>query len=211
MKKVVRFVEQVTVKQTVVVEQIGNSHSESNFINHVCHRREDKYDATIELDPTNELLPHYLPVFPTVDECYEDEDPTAIHHLSVLPTVESTTYHTLLSPATGSNRRYRSCRWRINKKDMDDMTPILPLRQDSISKELFIPDQHPDVLRPSNAYNWKKNHDSISKQLFIPDQHQDVLPPSKAYSISKELFIPDQHHVVLPPSNAYNGKTNRAA
>ena len=196
MKKVVRFVEQVTVKQTVVVEQIGNSHSESNFI---------------EIDPTNELLPHYLPVFPTVDECYEDEGPTAIHYLSVLPTVESTTYHTLLSPATDSNRRYRSCRWRINKKDMDDMTPILPLRQDSISKELFNPDQHHDVLRPSNAYNWKKNHDSISKQLFIPDQHQDVLPPSKAYSISKELFIPDQHHVVLPPSNAYNGKTNRAA
>ena len=211
MKKVVRFDEQVTVMHgvTVVVEQVRNSHSKSNSINHVCRRRrrrrEDKDDATIEIDPSNELLPQYLPVFSTVDECHEDEGPIAIHYSTVLK------YHNFSSPTTDSNHHYRSCRWRMNKEEMDDITPILPRRQDSISKELFNPDQHHDVLRPSNAYNWKKNHDSISKQLFIPDQHQDVLPPSKAYSISKELFIPDQHHVVLPPSNAYNGKTNRAA
>ena len=179
MKKVVRFVEHVTVKQTVVVEQIGNSYSESNFINHVCHRREDKDDATIEIDPSNELLPQYLPVFSTVDECHEDEGPIAMQYLTVLK------YHNFSSPTTDSNHHYRSCRWRMNKEEMDDTTPILPRRQDSISKELFIPDQPHDVLPPSKAYN------------------QD--------SISKELFIPDQHHAVLPPSNAYNGKMNRAA
>jgi hypothetical protein len=165
MKKVVRFDEQVIVMHAkAVVEQERNSHSESNFINHVCYR-EDEDGATIEIDFSNELLPHFLSMLLTVDECHEDEDLTAMH-LPVLPTVESTPWHNFPSPATDSNHHFRSSRWRMSNNDMNDITPIPPLRRGKkepvntiISTSLsIINGRHHDVLPPSNTYNGKKNH-----------------------------------------------------
>jgi hypothetical protein len=165
MKKVVRFDEQITVMHVIaVVEQVRNTNSESNFINHVSHR-EDEDDTAIEIDFLNEL-PHYLYTLLTVDECHEDEDedPTAMH-LPVLTAVESTPSLNFLSSITDSNHHYRGSRWTMSNNGMNDITPILPLRRDNknpvnpiISTALFILDRHQDVLPPSNAYNGKNNH-----------------------------------------------------
>jgi hypothetical protein len=169
------------IEEPIVVEQVRNSHLESNFINHVCNEEDEEEDAVaIENDLSNDLSNELsqLSLLSTVAECHEEEeeeeeeeeDPAATHLLA-LPTVESsTTYNNFLSSIAGSKYHYR-CRWMTSNNDMNDITPILPLRQ--------------NIIKPGNTI--------ISTTVSILDRPQDMLPPSNAYTVKRDHAAESKH------------------